>query len=351
MAKPLDKPLYDKQLEKLVIGSILLEPAYLSRAELDPEDFYTTEYATLFEAMLTLFTRGEEISPATVIKECSGRVGTWIVDEAVSESIPGDCLSHAATVKELSRKRYLTTAIDNAMAAYHKDNLPSADLADRIRLSLDTLKLPTKSSRTIAVTNPRIKQADPPIYLLTVTSINGERSAEITIQSDELDKPATFRRFVREKLQVNPLLPKQYDAFVHNLVQQAQVVSVQADASADESTCYWIREWFSAGSEVEQVEDLTHGYITRGGARWFSADRLLRYLADRPKLKLTRSQLWSVISDRGGRKSKNMRIGQSVAKLWGIDEKFFKLDVADGEQMELGKSPGEEEDISWLEKE
>jgi hypothetical protein len=43
-----------------------------------------------------------------------------------------------------------------------------------------------------------------------------------------------------------------------------------------------------------------------------------------------------------------MRVGQSVAKLWGVDEKFFKLGVAEGEQIELGKT-GEEEDLSWLE--
>jgi hypothetical protein len=131
-------------------------------------------------------------------------------------------------------------------------------------------------------------------------------------------------------------------------VQQAQVESEQADASAAESTYYWIREWFAGSSEAEDVGDLAHGYITRQGARWFSADRLLRFLADRPKMKLNRSQLWSIISDRGGRKSKNMRVGENVAKLWGIDEKFFTPGVVEGEQMAMGKS-GEEEDFSWLE--
>ncbi|MGA2160200.1 MAG: DnaB-like helicase N-terminal domain-containing protein [Dehalococcoidia bacterium] len=348
MAKTLENPIFNEQAEGFVIGSLLQEPSCLAKVDLDPEDFYIQNHARLFEAILALKTRGEEISPATVIKETSGKVETWVVDRAIAHSLPIDCLSHAATVKELSRKRHLLAAIEGALQAYRKDNLASAELADKLRLAIDTLKLPTKSSRTVSVTNPRIVQADPPSYKLTVTSSNGEKSAEIEITSEDLDKPATLRRIVREKLQINPLLPKQYDAFVHTLVQQAKVTSVQVDASADESTCYWIREWFAAGSEAEEVDDLTHGYVVREGARWFSADRLLRYMADRPKVKLSRSQLWSVISDRGGRKSKNMRVGQSVAKLWGVDEKFFKLGVAEGEQIELGKT-GEEEDLSWLE--
>jgi hypothetical protein len=348
MVKTLDSPIFDEQAEGFVIGSILQEPSYLAHVDLDPEDFNVQNYARLFEAMLALKTRGEEISQATVIKEVSGKVETWVVASVIAHSIPVDCLSHAATVKELSRKRHLLAAINGALQAYHKDNLSSSELADRLRVAIDSLNLPTQSSRAITVSNPRIKQADPPSYKFTVTSSNGERSAEITINSEDLDKPATFRRVVREKLQINPLLPKQYDAFIHSLVQPARVESEQADASADESTCYWIREWFATGSEAEEVGDLAHGYIIREGARWFSADRLLRNLADRPKVKLTRSELWSVISDRGGRKSKNMRVGESVAKLWGIDEKFFKPGIAEGEQIELGK-PGEEEDLSWLE--
>jgi type II secretory pathway pseudopilin PulG len=348
MVKTLDSPIFDEQAEGFVIGSILQEPDYLAQVDLDPEDFNIQNYARLFEAMLTLKTRGEEISQATVIKEVSGKVESWVVDKVIAHSIPVDCLSHAATVKELSRKRHLLAAINSALQSYQKDNLSSAELADKLRLAIDTLTLPTKSSRAITVTNPRIKQADPPSYKLTVTSSNGETSAEIIMSSEDLDKSATFRRKVREKLQINPLLPKQYDAFVHFLVQQAVVDSEQADASADESTCYWIREWFTSSSEAEEVGDLAHGYIVRQGARWFSADRLLRFLADRPKVKLNRSELWSVISDRGGRKSKNMKIGKSVAKLWGLDEKFFKPGIVEDEQMALGK-PGEEEDLSWLE--
>jgi hypothetical protein len=350
MVKTLDSPIFDEQAESFVIGSILLDPSYLAQVDLDPEDFNVQNYARLFEAMLALKTRGEEISQATVIKEASGKVESWVVDKVIKESNPVDCLSHAATVKELSRKRHLLAAINGALQAYHKDNLSSAELADKLRLAIDTLNLPTKSSRAITISNPRIKQADPPTYQFSVTSSNGERTADITMNSEDLDQPAIFRRVVREKIQINPLLPKreQYDAFIHSLVQQAQVTSEQADASADESTYYWIREWFATGSEAEDVSDLAHGYIKREGARWFSADRLLKYLADKPKVKLNRSQLWSVISDRGGRKSKNMRVGENVVKLWGFDEKFFKPGIVEDEQMALGK-PGEEEDLSWLE--
>jgi hypothetical protein len=336
-------PIYDDRAEAAVIGSIIQEPSYFDKIDLDPEDFYVKEYSNIFGAIIALKQRGEEITRATVIKEVSGSVGSWVIDKVVAESLPIDCLKDAATIKELSRQRHLVASLEQALRDYRKDHLPSHELADRLRLALDEIKLPSKTSRAIVVTNPRIVQAHPPTYKLTVSTINSKISGEIKISSADLDKPATFRRHVREALEINPLLPKDYTAFVHNILQAAQFEGEQEDASYDESVCYWIREWFSTTSEAEKVDDLKHGYIRRENARWFSAERLLRFLSERGDIKLDRSGLWSVIHDRGGRKGKVFRLGDKTIRLWGLDERFFtETATAEGDQMEL-------DDLKWLE--
>ena len=340
-------PIYDDKAEAAVIGSIIQEPSYLDKVDLDPEDFYMEDYRNIFAALIALKQRSEEITQATVVKEVSDTVAAWVIDKVVAESLPLDCLKDAATVKEMSRQRKLISALEQVLRDYRKDHLSSQELSDRLRLALGSIKLPSKTSRTIVITSPRIVKAQPPIYKLTVSTINGAVSGEIKIPSADLDKPAAFRRYVREHLQINPLLPKDYPGFVHSILQDAQIEEGQDDASYDESVCYWIKEWFKSISEAERASDLAHGYITRGKARWFQVERLLTFLSERAKIKLDRSGLWSVIHDRGGQKSRTFRLGDKVVRLWGIDESFFtEPELAEGDQMEL---PNDEDDLKWLE--
>jgi len=337
---------YDQDAERQVIGAIILEPSYLGQVDLDPADFYYSDHRRLFEIVLDLKQRGEEIKPEAVQKEVKSKEDEWALTRAVSEALPLDCLAQVERVKELSRQRHLASAVEKALRDCRKNNLTSTEFADRLRLALDSISLPSQTSRMITITNPRIVQAETPTYKLTVSSINGKNSVEIRLSSAELDKPASFRRHIREKLRINPLLPKQYEEFIHKIVQQAEVESEQEDASSGETVCYWIREWFGTASEVERADDLSRGYITREGARWFSVERLLGFLSEHGKIKLTRSNLWSVIHDRGGRKSKLFRIGKHVVRLWGLDESFFSEgQLAEGDQLKL-----EDDDLKWLEK-
>ncbi|MDD5703531.1 MAG: DnaB-like helicase N-terminal domain-containing protein, partial [Dehalococcoidales bacterium] len=334
-------PIYDQEAERQVIGAIVLEPAYLGQVNLDSADFYHDDHRRIFGIIIDMKQRDEEISPDTVRKLVADS-DVWTLTTAIAEALPLDCLAQAARVKELSRQRYLAGSIDKVLHDFRKDNLTSTELADRLRMVLDSISLPSRVSRMIKVSNPRIVQAESPTYKLNVSLIDGSNSVEIRLSSAEIDKPASFRRHIREKLRINPLLPKQYDEFIHQIVQQAVVESEQEDASTTETICYWIREWFNGANEAEDVEDLNQGYVKKEGARWFSAERLLRYLAGHVGLKLTRSQLWEAIHDRGGQKSRNIRLGEKVVKLWGINEQFFVTDkVAEGDQIRM------DDDLSW----
>ena len=339
-------PIHDQEAERQVIGSTILEPSYLGQVDLDPVDFYHDDHRRIFEIILDLKQRGEDINREAVQNEVQSKEDEWALTRAVSETLPLDCLAQAARVKELSRQRYLAGSTEKALRDFRRDNLTSTELADRLRLALESISLPSRTSRMITVTNPRIVQAETPTYKLIVSHVNGKNPVEVRLSSAELDKPASFRRHIREKLRINPLLPKQYDEFVHKLVQQAEVESEQEDASSGETICYWIREWFRGANEAEDVEDLNQGYVRREGARWFSAERLLRYLFDHAKIKLTRSNLWEVIHDRGGQKSKMFRLGEKTVRLWGLEEEFFAEEkmVVEGDQMRM-----EDDDLRWLE--
>jgi len=338
-------PIYDEDAERQVIGSIILEPSYLGQVDLDPADFYFDDHRRLFEIVLGLKQRGEEINRETVQKEVESKKDEWALTRAVSEALPLDCLAQAARVKELSRQRHLAGAVEKALRDFRKDNLTSTEFADRLRLVLDSISLPSRTSRMITIANPRIVQAETPTYKLTVSSINGRNPVEVRLTSAEMDRPASLRRHIREKLRINPLLPKQYEEFIHKIVQQAEVESEQEDASSGETISYWIREWFDTASEAERVDDLSKGYITREGARWFSVERLLGFLSEHGKIKLSRSDLWAAIHDRGGRKSRVFRLGKSTVRLWGLDESFFQdTEVVEGDHLEL------EDNLEWLEK-
>ena len=335
---------YDLEAERQVIGSVIMEPSYLGQVDLDPGDFYHSEHRRLFEVILNVKQRGDEVSQELVRRELKNEQEEWALTRATSETLPLDCVAEAAKVKELSRRRRLVSSVDKALRAFQKDNLSSTEFVDQLRLALDSVSLPSRTSRMITITNVRIVQTERPTYKLTVSPVNGSSPTEVELSSAELDKPSSFRRHIREKLRVNPLLPKQYDEFIHRIVQQAEVESEQEDASSGETVCYWIREWFASAGEAEEVEDLNQGYVRREGARWFSAERLLRYLQDHARIKLARSNLWEVIHDRGGQKSRNVRLGDKVVKLWGISEQFFASDeIADGDQIYM------DEDLSWLE--
>lgn len=346
--------IYDEDAEAAVIGSVVLEPSYLADIDLDSEDFYIEDHRHLFQAILNLRERGEEITPATVNKEASTtKVGSWVLSRVMSEALPVECPQHVATVKEASSQRHLIGWMEETVKEFRKKPISSIELADKMRLCLDSVNLPTKNSRTITVSNIRILQAQPPIYKIRVATINGRTAADIKISSTELDQPPAFRRHIREYLQINPLLPKNekgkrdYDAFIHNILQQAKVEEGQEDAGFDDSVCFWVREWFNTASEAEDIGDLNLGYVSRDGARWFSAERLLRFISERGKLKLDRSGFWSVIHDRGGRKSKMFRLGSKTVRLWGLDESFFSEgEPAEGDQLELPP----EDDLKWLEK-
>lgn len=338
---------YDQNAEKQIIGAIIQKPSALGQINLSPDDFYYKEHARIFELVIEYLAQQKEISRETISDELN-KNEKWALTQALTEPPADDIVGLANKIRELGRRRHLENTLKKTLQDF-KQNKNTKKIVERLHLEIESLDTPGITTRIVTINNPRIVQTETPVYKFTVSPFNNQSTAEISISSTDLDKPASLKRHIREVLRINPVLPKQYDEFIHRLVQNAVVESEQQDASTKDTICYWIREWFNSASEAEEVDDLTQGYIKKDGARWFSVDRLLRFIADVGKMKLKRSELWIVISSYGGKKSRVFRLGDKLVRLWGLDESFFKEDqetpVA-GDQLTLDK---DKSNLKWLE--
>ena len=356
---PLDKTylsLCDEEAEQFVIASIIVDPDWFDEVDLDPADFTNEYMSKIFQAMVNLRQRDEHIDQLSVAREVSDEVPVWVISKIISELPTSmDCIHYAHRVKELSRKRQIVLLADKIITVAHKPDIDSRELADQLRTGLDALEFPSKGSRLVRFSNPRIITSDPPTYMVTVSSLNHRQSVDIRFTSTEFDNSTVFKRKIREKLNINPILPRGFDSLVDWLVRNSRPLPAPADASTEDTIYFWMREWFKTAIEAEHPEDLTQGYIEREGAYWFVKARMLNYLREKAKVKLSDSSFWPLIMNRGGRQSKVFSLAGKKVRLWGIDKKFFAEEEqpAEEEQMEMEveveKKPDELDDLSWLE--
>jgi len=344
--------IFDPEAEQYVVASIIIEPDWLDEIDLDPDDFVDDEMSALYQAALDIRKRDEHVDQLSVAREVAGKVPAWVTSKIISELPTSmDCPYYAQRVKEMSRRRKVLQILEQAEKLV-KDHT-SQEITDQLRAALDALEFPSKGSRLVRFSNPRTVTSDPPTYMVTVSSLNHKQSVDIRFTSTELDNSTVFKRKIREKLHINPILPRGFDGLVDWLVRNSKSLPAPSDASTEDTIYFWMREWFKTAIEAEHPEDLTQGYIEREGAYWFVKARMLNYLREKARVKLSDSSFWPLIMNRGGRQSKVFSLSGKKVRLWGIDKKFFaeeEEEPAEGEQIEMKVEEGEpEDDLSWLE--
>jgi hypothetical protein len=361
------------QAHRNVVTAANLEPEQLDAIKaLEVEDFYSERNGYLFQSFVNLKGRGISVDQITVASELHGMGKLEAIGGAAFLShliascpTPLDCPYYAQVIREWSLRRQLVMLSDKITETASDKKQTIGDIVDKAKAALDSFSFPHKLSRYVTFSNPRKYTSDPPQYFLYVASNNGT-GADIKFSSPELDQPMVVKRKIRERLNINPILPKDFDALIHLMVKQAMMDEAPQDASVEESIFFWIREWFKTAIEAEEVEDLAQGFIDKEGSIWFQSDRLVRYLQEKAKVKLTRPALGSILATRGLTKSKLMRLGTKAARVWGLPKAFFQVEdeVADGDNLPLEETPekpgaemaegapGEaEENMSWLENE
>lgn len=349
--------LFDEDAEMYVVGSIMVDDSWIGQIDLSPSDFYFEKWKYLFETELAITIRGEHVDELNLTREASPVVDATQISYALSQ-IPTslDCDVYAKIIKNLSQKRQLNSIIEAANTLVESaETMTAVQIADSVRAKMDELRILSDNSRYVTFSNPVVVTSSPPTYNLTVTTLRDGASAEIRFTSGDLDQPAKVKRKIRERLNINPVLPKGFDSLIHSLLVSAQMEVAPVDSSLESRALFWVREWFKSAIEAEEKADLQQGYVERSGALWFVKERMLNYLREKAKISMQESEFWPLLHAHGGRYSKVVSVGGAKVRLWGIDKSFFdeELESADEEQLELKGEEAEktaEEDLSWLEK-
>jgi len=342
--------LYDPEVEDALVASVILQPDYLDDLDIDVEDFAQKQSQLAWRAILSLKGRNAAIDEFSVRREAKELgLEEWYIPKVISETPTSlDCLRYAQEVKSYSQKRKLMQAIDHVRRQIGKDSF--RELIDYLRASLEALNYEGMSSRFVTFSYPRIIKTDPPIYRVTVSTVNRDTSSDIDFSSAELDSIKLFRRKIREKLYLNPIIHN-FDGLIDHLVRTARHISAPDDASREETICEAIRNWFKNADEAELVDDLSQGYIEKDGYYWFHGTSLLNFLNEKEKLRVNKPELISLLvkhglweSDRGHR-NRAFRLKDGVKKLWGLPKSFFKEETEEQQTLELEteKAPEPEE--------
>lgn len=348
MASNPSSPIYDEEAEGCAVACLILEPQHLGQVNLSPADFYIQDYRHLFEAVITLWQHSEEIDEKSVRREAGTTVGNWVLSK-IMHDLPSshDCMYYANLVRDASHRRQAIAILDEAVKAMKTPGSATQDAVDKVRLGFESLDGTGESSRLVRFSNITIRGSQPPTYSMDLLAANGNIAKDVTFESSDLGTQSNFKKKIREYLRINPVLPKNFDVFVHGLLQRAHAEDKMEDGTSDSDVRFWIREWFNTATEAEDSDDLQHGYINRDSALWFKSARLIAYLKKAEGTRtMDTSKLWAVIAGHGGLRSKLVKLGGKPERCWGLKKSFFdEKGPADQEQLVMG----EQEDLSWLE--
>ena len=349
---PFPSQFYDHHSERMVLAHVLADPSVLLELSLSAKDFHTDGFAQIFEVFIQLGQEGK-LSKDSARSSLTGKLPASLIAEMFFLVPEGEVWDHEAIVKNLSWKRSISGLFN-----YWSGNLERADIGavlNSIQNWVADMTTPT-GSRFVTFSNVRVNTSQPPTYTFCVSGSNGSH-ANISFTSAQLDQPFVFRRKIREILNINPILPtKEFDSFIHRLINSATMDKAPYDASLDASICFWIRQWFKGCGEAETPEEMSHGYIERDDARWFQSNWLMRYLGEKAKIRMSAPELWNLLRRQGGDTRLIKLKGQPI-RVWGLKLCFFASDEdeepePDPGQMEMALPDddvlSEEDDLSWL---
>ncbi len=342
---PLPVP-YNEESEKWVIGSLIKKPEMLEEIDLDPEDFYNITNQVIFEGILRLKQRDNEITEQSVADEIAIEVESWVITGIIAEVVtPTHCVRHATTVKRKALQRKLLGMARDIEKVSSSDSKGPNEIRDDALSLLSSLKFRGQASRYVVFQNPRKLATDPPIYIINITTIDKKVSVDIRFSSTEILSKKIVQKKIMEKCDINPILPKDFGALVNDIVSNTTELDAPEDASKDEVIYYWLREWHKSAGEASIIEDLDQGYVYKEGYYYIQPDRLIRRLLDTAKLRIDKPNFWAILQNRGAKRSKVVRLGEKTARLWGIPKAFFE---AEEEAESEGQLELEGEGMDWL---
>ena len=146
----------NQQTEKALIGSILHDndgmPAAVS---LSPDDFYTTEAATVFNAMKECYAQGKQFDLLSICNQLQQKGQLTIEARSFAGSSTDNPLGYKAlneyvrTIKDQSKKRKTIKLINSAITDHLEANTTGQELIEFIDSGLEKLKIRDEEEETL----------------------------------------------------------------------------------------------------------------------------------------------------------------------------------------------------------
>ncbi|APV43885.1 DnaB-like helicase N terminal domain-containing protein [Dehalogenimonas formicexedens] len=324
--KPLSDhaPTHDEKAEAAIIAAIFTEPEWLRELELTPGDFYDDDLRRLYETQLELYVSNNSVTPDTVSRAVAGKVEQWVIDGVLKNANGTDPVEASKLVRELCLRRVTLSLFAKWSNAVLTMGTGEEVMKAVSECSAELLGLGlVKGHRSVIFSNPiKIDTADP-TYRFHVETLDGRYKTDVSFTARELDRESDFGRKIRNVLNLNPILPKDFKSLINRLVTTCKIIPAPSQTSEDDFIVFWVREWFERAQVATAKKDLAHGYIVRNGYRYFVQSQLLAHLSNKLKRAISASRLVQVLESYGYQ-DLNTRVSSKAMRLHGLPESFFE---------------------------
>lgn len=344
-------PMSNEVSERWVIGSIIKNPKLLDEIMVEPWHFYNKKHREIFEAILKIKQESGDITPNSIASNIPNSVESWVIDSILAEVTSSEqCSRHATNIVTAAQYRVLTHMANKITKDILNSKEPG-EIISELQAELPHITTGSKVSRIVKLENPRKLNMDPPVYFIDVATIDGRKyKRDMRLTLEELTNKRQMQRQILAALDINPLLPKDYDTFVNNLVASTQEIEVPEEATRSAVILYWLRDWWNSAREAESVDDLNRGYVVDGAWYKIQPTEVVRRINETTKLKIDNQMLFEVLKPHGIIRDEHpTRLGNKSARLWKIPREFFEqqqlMEIVD---LFARQEDVEDDDLSWL---
>ena len=269
-------PPHDTDAEEAVLGSLLIDFSYLTDLHLEPKDFYYEQNQYVYEAMISVFHRGEAVNQITIARELArckrleSAGGAARLAYLMSTCpTPLDCLDYSRIVEYLSVNRRMMATADKIAALGYAGNMDiNATLtnAENMLFSLrrngyhqcqvEELWDNAEYEPLKFAAEPLIQMNKPNIWF----GIKGSCKTELATATAMIMLPPWLNNSLKLNVcfESMPTLWLDYENDRNTIIERLHKLQMGFDMGSDETHFYvnYRRCWQPLSTEVEQIRKL-----------------------------------------------------------------------------------------------
>lgn len=360
---------------KKVVATVLAHPEMTDRVIeiVESQDLgEATDHQSIFEACLSLRSRGIPVTAANVAQEISER-GEEIetdIDALYDDADPDSVESLAKEVRRCSILKQMCHAGNSLASQSLNGKADPQKIIQDMKAWVNEMEQKVDTLGGLRITGMEITTSNPTKYRL-----NFNRGPSVPLDLDDIFNISKVKRAIANVQYELPSLPKDRDweTLMRQLLASATKVEAPEDANVYNEVIEALRDMFEGRGEAQEASDFAQGSYTIDtidGKRYYLFQRnpVLNYLKQHVDKNMTTSRLWHMLASMGALSEKS---GRSISKwvggsprhqLWALPAHIIEGEERKegGEEqeevegttkpmeMESGESGEGEEDMSWL---